>query len=108
MCRISRQDLLPKLEEAKARANESEAKVTELKGVLSALSAQFRKLADGAKALRDPVGATVAQSVNHPSAELLPQPLYFIFKQLAAAGEAYNLPVSVSISGASAFSDQLL
>lgn len=105
MCRICRQDLLPQLEEAKAKANESEAKVTELKAALSALSGQFRKVADAAKALRERVGAPVAQAVNHPSAQLLPRPLYFIFKQLAAAGEAYNLPVSVSISGAAASYD---
>jgi hypothetical protein len=40
-----------------------------------------------------------AAPVNQQTALLLPQPLYLIYMQLLAAGEAYDLPIAVTITG---------
>eukprot|EP00884_Botryococcus_braunii_P005394 jgi/Botrbrau1/14856/Bobra.0326s0007.1 len=96
---IWRQDTLALLDEAKNKANASEGEVTEWRNSLAGFAAELQKMAGAGTALRDRVGASSSPCINPEMVRLLPQPLYFIFMQLLATGQAYNLPVSASISG---------
>jgi THO complex subunit 5 len=87
------------LEEARNNANAAELRVTENRKRLSEFAVELQKVVVAARPLRDHVEVGRPSTADAETAQLLPQPLYFIYAQLAAAGQAYNLPVSVSIAG---------
>ncbi len=91
--------MLAKLEEAKANKEAADAATSAKRKVLSGLQAELQKLADSAQPLREQLGMHPAAPVNQQTALLLPQPLYLIYMQLLAAGEAYDLPIAVTITG---------
>lgn len=98
-CRASRVDLLAKLEEVKLKKEAADAAASAKRKILSGIQAELQKLAESAQPLREQLGLKGVPPVNQQAALLLPQPLYLIYMQLVAAGEAYDLRIAVTITG---------
>mmetsp|Transcript_37376 Transcript_37376/g.83177 ORF Transcript_37376/g.83177 Transcript_37376/m.83177 type:complete len:438 (+) Transcript_37376:84-1397(+) len=88
-------------------------KVQEQTKVLKDLQSTLKSLEENAKPLQSVLsGYPALKGLGRGHADLLPLPLYVLYSQLAAAKDALNLPVSVTIHGqveeAEAFARQTL